>query len=197
MRSPSPATADLTFLTRRPGRFQGESRVVVAAGGGSEARGLWFAGRPDLGLRPWVDLEQADPGALPAIAAALGPGASIMVRYGDDETERALRVRVPPAATPLGLALLQAGCRWLKDWSFAEGGREGPTKLQGELPLGASQSRHAEQALRTDLEAFLARGGNPADRHRALEALRVITPRAGQRHVLGRGPSEPAGRHAS
>jgi hypothetical protein len=54
MPSPSPATADLTFLV--------------------------------------------DAAALPAIAAALGPGASIMVRYGDDDTERALRVITPPAA---------------------------------------------------------------------------------------------------
>ena len=29
-----------------------------------------------------------------------------MVAYGGDETEHALRRRVPPAATPLGLALL-------------------------------------------------------------------------------------------
>jgi hypothetical protein len=189
MPSPSPATADLTFLVRRPGRFDGESRVVVTAGEGAQARGLWFAGRPDLGLRPWADLEQADAEALPALAAALGPGGSIMIRYGDDDTERALRTRVPPAATPLGLALLRAGCRWLKDWSFAEGGREGPTKLQGELPLDASHGRHAEQALRTDLEAFLAGDrGTLADRRRAREALRVITPPPARRPVHGPGP---------
>jgi hypothetical protein len=112
-----------------------------------------------------------------------------MVRYGDDDTERALRTRVPPAATPLGLALLRAGCRWLKDWSFAEGGREGPTKLQGELPLDASHGRHAEQALRTDLEAFLAGDrGTLADRRRAREALRVITPPPARRPVHGPGP---------
>lgn len=58
-----------------------------------------------------------------------------MVGYQADDTERALRHWVPPAATPLGLALLQAGCRWFKDWYFPEGGREGGTKLQGALPL--------------------------------------------------------------
>jgi hypothetical protein len=188
MPSPSPTTADLTFLVRRPGRFHGESRVVVTAAGG-RARGLWSAGRPGLGLRPWADLEEADAATLPAIAAALGPGASIMVRYGDDATERALRARVPPAATAVGLALLRAGCRWLKDWSFAEGGREGPTKLQGELPLDASRARHAEEALRIDLEAFLAGdGGTLADRRRAREALRIITPPAERRLGHGRGP---------
>jgi hypothetical protein len=45
-------------------------------------------------------------------------------------TEQARRRKVPPAATPLGLVLLAAGCRWFKDWYFPEGGREGGTKLQ-------------------------------------------------------------------
>ena len=100
MRSPSPATAEVTVLARRPGRFAGESRVVVGADG-ARAHGLWFDGCPAAGLRPWVDhdLDRADGGVLGPIALALGPGASIMVGYGGDETERALRRRVPPAAT--------------------------------------------------------------------------------------------------
>ena len=85
---------------------------------------------PRRGLRPWADLDVADPGALPP-SPRVGPGGSIMVAYGVDETEGALRRRVPPAATPLGRALIAAGCRWLKDWYFAEGGREGEAKLQG------------------------------------------------------------------
>jgi hypothetical protein len=177
MRPPPASTGELAVLARRPGRFGGESRVVIAAGG-ARARGLWFGGRPALGLRPWVDLDAADPDALPAIARALGPGASIMVGYGGDDTERALRRRVPAAATPLGLALLRAGCRWLKDWYFAEGGREGHTKLQGELPLDATHRRRAERGLRTDLEAFLAGDdGTPIDHRRAREALALILAR--------------------
>jgi hypothetical protein len=43
-----------------------------------------------------------------------------MLCYEGDYTERALRRRVPPAATPLGLAMLRAGCRWFKDWYFPE-----------------------------------------------------------------------------
>ena len=175
---PLPAsTAEPACVSRRPGRFRGESRVVVTTADGAEARGLWFAGRPALGLRPWADLDAAEPGALLAVAERLGPGGSIMVAYGGDDTERALRRRVPAAATPLGLALLHTGCRWLKDWYFAEGGREGHTKLQGELPLDATHRRRAERALREELEAFIADGaGTPADQHRAREALALIGP---------------------
>src|SRR5687768_14028060 len=103
MQLPPVSTGELTVLARRPGRFPGESRVVVGANG-ARASGLWFCGRPASGLRPWADLDGADAGALRPIAQALGPGGSIMVRYGADETERALRRRVPPAATPLGVA---------------------------------------------------------------------------------------------
>jgi hypothetical protein len=98
-----------------------------------------------------------------------------MVGYGGDDTERALRRRVPPAATPLGLALLRAGCRWLKDWYFAEGGREGHTKLQGELPPDAAHRSRAERRLCAELEAFVADAGTlPIDHRRAREALAVL-----------------------
>ena len=172
--TPSPGTGDLTVLARRPGRFPGESRVVVGIDG-ARAQGLWFDGRPAAGLRAWVDLDQADAGVLGPIARALGPGASIMVGYGGDETERALRRRVPPAATPLGAALLRAGCRWLKDWHFAEGGREGHTKLQGKLPRDDAQRRRQERVLRAELKAFLAGTDAPeADRDRARESIATL-----------------------
>jgi hypothetical protein len=175
MRPPPASTDELTVLARHPGRFRDESRVVVITAGGARAHGLWFAGRPAVGLRPWADLDTADPGALPAFARALGPGASIMVGYGADETERALRRRVPPAATPLGLALLRAGCRWLKDWYFAEGGREGHTKLQGELPLDDDHRARAERMLRAELETFLhGTDVTPLDRCRSRQALMLI-----------------------
>lgn len=72
MKPPPASTDELTVLRQRPGRFRGESRVVVSARGGHRARGLWFAGRPALGLRPWAYLDTAEPDALPAIAQALG-----------------------------------------------------------------------------------------------------------------------------
>ncbi|HWO71740.1 MAG TPA: DUF1122 family protein [Actinomycetota bacterium] len=164
----------MRFLSRRPGRVAGEERVEVAGPDGRlAARGLWFHGRG--ALRPWADLVVLDPAVLPELAAALGPGGSLMVAYGADETERALRRGVPPAATPLGLALLAAGCRWFKDWYFPEGGREGGTKLQGTLPLDAAHRERAEAALRLELERFLASGrGREEDRRRAREALGLL-----------------------
>jgi hypothetical protein len=179
-------TGELLLVSRRPGRFPGEARVALVTTAGATAHGLWFSG---AGERPWADLEVADPAALGPIARALGPGASIMVAYGGgDETERALRRRVPPAATPLGLALVHAGCRWLKDWYFAEGGCEGHTKLQGELPLDDAQRLRAGRALHAELEAFLASGhGGPDDRRRARTALARLDPRPAVR-------SDPRGR---
>ncbi|HXF57394.1 MAG TPA: DUF1122 family protein [Actinomycetota bacterium] len=165
----------MRFLERRPGRTAGEERVVIGDRAGRPvARGLWFHGRTAAGVRPWADLVVEDPSVLREVAAALGPGASLMVAYQGDETERALRRRVPPAATPLGLALLRAGCRWFKDWYYPEGGREGGTKLQGTLPLDESHRRRAERALAEELTAFLAAGPPEPDAGRAREALRVL-----------------------
>jgi hypothetical protein len=122
-----------------------------------------------------VDLQDADPRLLEPIARLVGPGGSIMIAYGVDETERALRRKVPPAATPLGLALLRAGCRWMKDWYFAEGGREGHAKLQGEVPPDGEHRARAEASLRAELTRFLAAGrGTDRDRRAARQALAII-----------------------
>jgi hypothetical protein len=190
MRSPPPA--ELTVHTHGRGRFAGETRVTLNTPRGQRAHGLWSAGRPADGVRPWVDLADADLGVLAPVARALGPGGAIMVAYGADDTERALRRKVPAAATPLGLALLGAGCRWLKDWYFAEGGREGHTKLQGELPLDDAHRRRAERALRAELEAFLQAGRcTPGDRRRARRALALLTD---GRTAHERSACTPAGR---
>jgi hypothetical protein len=156
-----------------PGRFAGEVRVAFTDATGARAHGLWSAGHG--GVRPWVDLHDADPGLLVQIARLLGPGGSIMVAYGVGETEQALRRKVPPAATPLGLALLRSGCRWMKDWYFAEGGREGHAKLQGELPMNEHARTRAEAALSAELIGFLAAGrGSEGDRRAVREALAII-----------------------
>jgi hypothetical protein len=164
------------FLDRQPGRTAGEERVVIANDEGQRAaRGLWFAGRPASGLRPWADLVVTDVDVLPDIIESLGPGASLMVGYEGDETERALRRRVPAPATPLGSAMLDAGCRWFKDWYYPEGGREGGTKLQGTIPLDDVARRRAGEALIQELEAFLERGSeNQNDQHRARHAVELL-----------------------
>ena len=169
-------TEEVRFLDRQRGRTAGEERVVIAADDGRPAaHGLWFAGRPAAGLRRWADLVVTNVDVLPEIAHELGPGASLMVAYEGDATERALRRRVPPAATPLGFAMLEAGCRWFKDWYYPEGGREGGTKLQGTLPLDDQRRKHAEAELATELEAFLRRDRvDEADRKRAEDALDLL-----------------------
>jgi hypothetical protein len=98
-----------------------------------------------------------------------------MVAYERDETERALRRKVPPPATPVGLAMLRAGCRWFKDWYYPEGGREGGTKLQATLPLDDDRRPASEERLLQELREFLDRPGlRDADRDRALEAVAVL-----------------------
>jgi hypothetical protein len=171
---------DLIVISRTQGRLAGEERVVLATSAGEAARGLWSPRPSEAGLRPWADLDVTDPGVLPALARRLGPGAALMVAYGaGDDTERALRRGVPPAATPLGLALVAAGCRWFKDWYFAEGGREGSAKLQGNLPPDTAHRRRAERRLRSELGAFLADpGGDEASRARARTALDLLGPEA-------------------
>lgn len=166
----------MRFLERRPGRAAGEERVVLATDDGRPAaHGLWFGGNPTAGLRPWADLVVTEPAVLPEVARALGEGASLMVGYEGDDTERALRRRVPPAATPLGLLMLRAGCRWFKDWYFPEGGREGGTKLQGTLPLDEQRRNQAEGALAAELRAFLDRADvEEADTAHAQEALSLL-----------------------
>ena len=166
----------MRFLDRQRGRTAGEERVVIATDNGRRAaHGLWFAGRPAAGLRRWADLVVNDLEVLPEIAQELGPGASLMVAYEGDDTERALRRRVPAAATPLGLAMLDAGCRWFKDWYYPEGGREGGTKLQGTLPLDDRRREEAEAKLVNELEAFLQRqGADEGDRERAREAIHLL-----------------------
>ena len=172
----------MRFLERKPGRTAGEERVVIATDDGRPAaRGLWFAGRAAAGLRPWADLVVDEAVILPQVAEALGPGASLMVTYEGDETEAALRRRVPPAATPLGIALLRAGCRWFKDWYYPEGGREGGTKLQGTLPLDDDRRRQAERELVAELRQFLDdQRANEEELVRARAALSLLHRSAGE-----------------
>jgi hypothetical protein len=154
----------------------GEERVVIAGpDGGPAAHGLWFHGRLSAGVRPWADVVVRDLAVIPDVAGALGPGGSLMVAYHGDETERALRRKVPPAATRVGLAMLRAGCRWFKDWYYPEGGREGGTKLQGTLPLDDNRRRDADRRLSQELREFLDRPAiREADRARAQEALALL-----------------------
>ncbi len=87
------------------------------------------------------------------------PGGHLMVEYDGPEraaTARALARGVPPLATPLGAALLAAGCGpGIRDWYISEGGLEGPRKLQGYKPLGEAQARERGRRAARELLAFL------------------------------------------
>jgi hypothetical protein len=73
-------------------------------------------------------------------------------------TARALTLRVPPAATPLGALLTAAGCGdAFKDWYISEGGREGPRKLQGFRAVNEEHARRRAAETRAALESFLER----------------------------------------
>ncbi len=167
----------MRWLDRRPGRTPAEERVTLTVDGTTPAAwGLLSTGRAADGVRPWADLVVADLGVLGDVVEWVGPGGAVMVAYNGDDTERALHRRVPPAATPIGLALLGAGCRWFKDWYFAEGGREGGTKLQATVPVDAAHRRSAAATLAGELQAFLeVRARNATDRARAELALGILT----------------------
>jgi len=116
------------------------------------------------------------------LARLVPPGGHLMVEYESPhrrETFEGLIHGIPPVATPLGHALFQAGSGdSFKDWYYAEGGMEGPRKLQGNRALDAADRRRKWRALQQELNAFLrtARGG-PLDAtagHNARSVLRQI-----------------------
>lgn len=83
----------------------------------------------------------------------------IMVEYESlchKMTHDLLRMRVPPAATPLGALLFDAGFQGgFKDWYIAEGGFEGPQKLQANKPLNEEHARRKAEELANELKSFL------------------------------------------
>lgn len=94
-----------------------------------------------------------------ALAALVPPGGHLMMEYESEyrrHTARALAQGVPPAATPLGAMMFSSGCGVaFTDWYIAEGGREGPRKLQG---FRAADSVHGTRRAREmveSLEAFM------------------------------------------
>jgi|DewCreStandDraft_2_1066082.scaffolds.fasta_scaffold00499_47 hypothetical protein len=140
----------------RPGRRPAETWVEVD----------WVDFRPVLtgrdGARRVADLEAEgllEP-LLGRLAETLPPGGSLMVEYASprwQETARALALGVPPAATELGFLLIRAGCLGgFKDWYFAEGGWEGPRKLQAFRPDPARLGERISRLL-AELEGYIAK----------------------------------------
>jgi hypothetical protein len=94
------------------------------------------------------------------LAELIPPGGHMMVEYDSpeqQETARSLALGIPPVATPLGYKMFLAGCGdSFKDWHFAEGGCEGPRKLQGYKALDEQHAERRANEMVAELTAFLA-----------------------------------------
>jgi hypothetical protein len=108
------------------------------------------------------------------LAGILPPGGHMMVEYDSAEqqdTARCLALGIPPAATPLGTALFMAGCGFgFKDWYFAEGGNEGPRKLQGYKALDSQHAQVKMGEIAQQLRAFLSQRPKSPDSELELAA---------------------------
>jgi hypothetical protein len=93
------------------------------------------------------------------------PGGHMMVEYESDgweETRLSIACGIPPVATPLGSMLFRVGCGVaFKDWHFAEGGSEGPRKLQGYKALNEEHRRTRAGEMAAGLHTFLQSEGTP------------------------------------
>jgi hypothetical protein len=83
----------------------------------------------------------------------------MMVEYDSEEWEEtrlSIACGIPLVATPLGSMLFGAGCgAAFKDWHFAEGGSEGPRKLQGYKALNEEHRRTRAGEMAAELRSFL------------------------------------------
>jgi hypothetical protein len=92
------------------------------------------------------------------LSALVPPGGHVMVEYdspSQEATARLLTLGYPPAVTPIGYRLFQAGVRSYRDWYISEGGREGPRKLQGFKPLNEEIARERSAALLAEVRSVL------------------------------------------
>jgi len=180
----------LRLVSLTPGRFPEEQDGVLCAGVDDRpvVHVKHFAGRPSAFVRQWIEahVDRRDEAFLRELVAALArllpAGSHLMVGYGDDETERGLKRRFPPAVTPVGGALFAAGCTWFKDWYYPEGWLEGSFKLQGAKPVSEEVRREHLAELRRELEAWLAETAGPAD---------ALTVRARERAQAVLGETNP------
>jgi hypothetical protein len=145
--------------------------------------GLYSAGRPSQFIHNWIDGDYFDRAVFAngtnfslseagfdvqlfvILGELIQPGGSLMVSYSlfEKETKMHRDTRFgldrgyPPVATPLGFLLFVAGCGMgFKDWYFAEGGREGPEKLQGYKPVDSETGKKKAGEMLMELSGFLS-----------------------------------------
>jgi hypothetical protein len=185
-------------------QYQASLHVIDEAGRRSERpifRGRCCTGRPSVHVPAWIDGEFIDPvsnqpdfreglaALYPTVAQQLGAllpaDGRLWIAYEafdydgplHRETRAGLADKVPLIATPIGRLLFEAGC-WtgLRNWDIAEGGREGPRKLQGNKALDSRHARAAAVALVGELLDFM-QGPSDADAiSRAQARAREIVP---------------------
>lgn len=152
----------------QPGAFAGVYSFSLAVEGRMVVSGLFYEGSKYI--KPWLELDYAplagdelDPSGEPLfqlLAELIPAGGHISVAYlAHRITARALISGVPAAATPIGYFLWSCGCRWYKDWYFAEGWKEGGLKLQGAKPLTAERARENTARIVAELAEFVETGG--------------------------------------
>ena len=141
--------------------------------------GLYFEGRGKW-YRPWFEVRYEnllefgggsmdltgtgeEEGIFKLLCDQLPPGSHIMVPYRTHRiTAMALIFLVPPAASPIGYLLYLGGCRWYKDWYFAEGFLEGEEKLQASKPLDEARKREKTAVIKRELKQYLEREPDPS-----------------------------------
>lgn len=119
-------------------------------------------------------------------ATLIPPNGHIAIEYESpehEETHHGLQRGFPAVLTPLGFWAWQGGFRGgFKDWYLAEGGHEGPRKLQINQAADNSHARRVRQLLQEQVKAFLERRTHEPDeieqraRARARKWLGKIAP---------------------
>lgn len=112
------------------------------------------------------------------LALFVPPGGHMMVEYDSPShraTQRILTLGYPPVCSPLGHLMFRIGCRSYRDWYISEGGREGPRKLQGFMPLNEEVRREKEERLRRELTDFLSRTSTGTTDEWAAVARRIAS----------------------
>lgn len=133
-------------------------------------RGKYYSGRGKY-YRPWIEFDFTEKidfesssekisnhtlqKLFQTVSSVIPPGGWIFVVYeGHKETEEGLNKLIPPVATPIGFFLYKSGCVWFKNWYFAEGGKEGRKKLQGEKPRNEKAKRKSLAKIYQELMDF-------------------------------------------
>jgi hypothetical protein len=166
----------LRFVLDVEGPAHGQSSTPLMTGfvsGGGRGVTPWVEGRifPTVEFASSESFDARAAGIEAQLINLLGElipaGGHLMLEYespGQRDTHRELLLRVPPAASHLGELMFRAGFRGhFKDWYIAEGGNEGPRKLQGNKSPDDSSERLAIRENAKDLQEFLKRRA-PSDR---------------------------------